>query len=79
MEDNNRRLFHLQDVKLLTQDLVELRPTIFCAVPRVLDVIYTGMIIICMIHMLNSQIIVPYTRTVDLNICTGFDHHAANN
>ncbi|KAH7841077.1 hypothetical protein Vadar_025249 [Vaccinium darrowii] len=31
------------DVKLLTQDLVELRPTIFCAVPRVLDVIYTGL------------------------------------
>eukprot|EP00268_Persea_americana_P055298 TRINITY_DN641_c0_g1_i2.p1 TRINITY_DN641_c0_g1~~TRINITY_DN641_c0_g1_i2.p1 ORF type:complete len:435 (-),score=77.65 TRINITY_DN641_c0_g1_i2:198-1502(-) len=31
------------DVKLLTEDLGELKPTIFCAVPRVLDRIYTGL------------------------------------
>ncbi|KAI4372100.1 hypothetical protein MLD38_010379 [Melastoma candidum] len=32
------------DVKLLVEDLGELRPTIFCAVPRVLDRIYAGLI-----------------------------------
>lgn len=32
----------LQDVKLLTEDIGELKPTIFCAVPRVLDRIYAG-------------------------------------
>ncbi|KAK6781756.1 hypothetical protein RDI58_019552 [Solanum bulbocastanum] len=31
------------DVKLLTEDLGELRPTVFCAVPRVLDRIYSGL------------------------------------
>ncbi|OAY82753.1 Long chain acyl-CoA synthetase 4, partial [Ananas comosus] len=31
------------DVKLLVEDLTELKPTIFCAVPRVLDRIYTGL------------------------------------
>ncbi|XP_042039163.1 long chain acyl-CoA synthetase 4-like isoform X2 [Salvia splendens] len=31
------------DVKLLTEDIVELKPTIFCAVPRVLDRIYSGL------------------------------------
>ncbi|ERN12102.1 hypothetical protein AMTRI_Chr01g109720 [Amborella trichopoda] len=31
------------DVKLLTEDIAELKPTIFCAVPRVLDRIYTGL------------------------------------
>ncbi|PHU08486.1 Long chain acyl-CoA synthetase 2 [Capsicum chinense] len=31
------------DVKLLTEDLAELKPTIFCAVPRVLDRIYAGL------------------------------------
>lgn len=31
-----------QDVKLLIEDLGELKPTIFCAVPRVLDRVYTG-------------------------------------
>lgn len=36
--------FHLQDVKLLIEDIGELKPTIFCAVPRVLDRIYTGTI-----------------------------------
>ncbi|KAM1451105.1 hypothetical protein ACFX2I_038269 [Malus domestica] len=30
------------DVKLLTEDIGELKPTIFCAVPRVLDRIYAG-------------------------------------
>lgn len=31
-----------QDVKLLIEDLGELKPTIFCAVPRVLDRVYSG-------------------------------------
>ncbi|GJN00872.1 hypothetical protein PR202_ga18094 [Eleusine coracana subsp. coracana] len=31
------------DVKLLVEDIAELRPTIFCAVPRVLDRIYSGL------------------------------------
>lgn len=31
-----------QDVKLLVEDIGELKPTIFCAVPRVLDRIYSG-------------------------------------
>ncbi|ONK81175.1 uncharacterized protein A4U43_C01F26130 [Asparagus officinalis] len=31
------------DVKLLTEDMAELKPTIFCAVPRVLDRVYTGL------------------------------------
>ncbi|GMP96636.1 hypothetical protein CsSME_00045180 [Camellia sinensis var. sinensis] len=31
------------DVKLLTEDIGELKPTIFCAVPRVLDRIYAGL------------------------------------
>ncbi|GLJ22910.1 hypothetical protein SUGI_0432180 [Cryptomeria japonica] len=30
------------DVKLLVEDIVELKPTIFCGVPRVFDRIYTG-------------------------------------
>jgi len=33
-----------QDVKLLIEDLGELKPTIFCAVPRVLDRVYSGML-----------------------------------
>ncbi|KAG2375603.1 Long chain acyl-CoA synthetase [Vigna angularis] len=31
------------DVKLLIEDIGELKPTIFCAVPRVLDRVYSGM------------------------------------
>ncbi|XP_042034028.1 long chain acyl-CoA synthetase 4-like [Salvia splendens] len=31
------------DVKLLTEDIAELKPTIFCAVPRVLERIYSGL------------------------------------
>ncbi|KAI3453817.1 hypothetical protein Pfo_010480 [Paulownia fortunei] len=31
------------DVKLLVEDIAELQPTIFCAVPRVLDRIYSGL------------------------------------
>ncbi|KAK4422516.1 Long chain acyl-CoA synthetase 4 [Sesamum alatum] len=31
------------DVKLLVEDIVELQPSIFCAVPRVLDRIYSGL------------------------------------
>ncbi|XP_028115480.1 long chain acyl-CoA synthetase 4-like isoform X3 [Camellia sinensis] len=34
---------HELDVKLLTEDIGELKPTIFCAVPRVLDRIYAGL------------------------------------
>lgn len=33
--------FH-QDVKLLLDDIKELKPTVLCSVPRVLDRIYTG-------------------------------------
>lgn len=32
------------DIKLLMDDLKELKPTVFCAVPRVLDRIYSGLI-----------------------------------
>lgn len=35
-------MFCPQDVKLLIEDLGELKPSIFCAVPRVLDRVYTG-------------------------------------
>ncbi|RHN43458.1 putative long-chain-fatty-acid--CoA ligase [Medicago truncatula] len=31
------------DIKLLMEDIAELKPTIFCAVPRVLDRVYTGL------------------------------------
>ncbi|XP_011074379.1 long chain acyl-CoA synthetase 4-like [Sesamum indicum] len=31
------------DVKLLVEDIVELQPSVFCAVPRVLDRIYSGL------------------------------------
>ncbi|KOM27142.1 hypothetical protein LR48_Vigan401s005200 [Vigna angularis] len=33
------------DVKLLIEDIGELKPTIFCAVPRVLDRVYSGFIL----------------------------------
>lgn len=32
----------MQDVKLLIEDIGELKPTIFCAVPRVMDRVYSG-------------------------------------
>lgn len=32
----------LQDVKILIEDISALKPTIFCAVPRVLERIYNG-------------------------------------
>ncbi|KAI3493400.1 hypothetical protein L1887_41789 [Cichorium endivia] len=32
------------DIKLLIDDLKELKPTVFCAVPRVLDRIYSGLV-----------------------------------
>lgn len=35
-------LLCLQDVKLLLEDIGELKPSIFCAVPRVLDRVYSG-------------------------------------
>ncbi|XP_068664896.1 long chain acyl-CoA synthetase 4-like [Aristolochia californica] len=35
--------FWCGDVKLLVEDIGELKPTIFCAVPRVLDRIYNGL------------------------------------
>jgi long-chain acyl-CoA synthetase len=31
------------DVKLLVDDIAALKPTVFCAVPRVLDRIYSGL------------------------------------
>ncbi|KAF5734323.1 long chain acyl-CoA synthetase 4 [Tripterygium wilfordii] len=31
------------DIKLLLEDIAELKPTIFCAVPRVLDRVYSGL------------------------------------
>ncbi|GJY43654.1 long chain acyl-CoA synthetase 4-like protein, partial [Tanacetum coccineum] len=33
-----------EDIKLLIDDLKELKPTVFCAVPRVLDRIYSGLL-----------------------------------
>lgn len=39
---NGIMTFSSQDVKLLTEDIAELKPTIFCAVPRVLERIYSG-------------------------------------
>ena len=42
MTDGRMILSNSQDVKLLTEDIAELKPTIFCAVPRVLDRIYSG-------------------------------------
>lgn len=35
-------VMYLQDVKLLVDDIAALKPTVFCAVPRVLDRIYSG-------------------------------------
>lgn len=35
-------LFSLQDIRYLIADLLELKPTMFCGVPRVYDRIYTG-------------------------------------
>ena len=32
----------LQDVKLLAEDIKDLKPTLLCAVPRVLERIYSG-------------------------------------
>lgn len=40
--DNKLTIFH-QDVKELLDDIKELKPTVFCSVPRVLDRIYSGM------------------------------------
>ena len=39
-------MFCPKDVKLLIEDLGELKPSIFCAVPRVLERVYTGIIFI---------------------------------
>lgn len=39
---HNCLVLFLQDVKLLLEDIGALKPTIFCAVPRVLDRIYAG-------------------------------------
>nr|DAD35381.1 TPA_asm: hypothetical protein HUJ06_006021 [Nelumbo nucifera] len=36
--------FWCGDVKLLVEDIRELRPTTFCTVPRVLDRIYSSLI-----------------------------------
>ncbi|KAG5085256.1 hypothetical protein JHK82_052653 [Glycine max] len=37
-----------QDVKLLIDDVGELKPTIFCVVPRVLDRVYSGFVVMRM-------------------------------
>lgn len=34
--------YDLQDIRYLIPDLIELKPTVFCGVPRVYDRIYTG-------------------------------------
>lgn len=34
--------WNLQDVRQLIDDIKELKPTVFCSVPRVLDKIYSG-------------------------------------
>ena len=44
VECNIGHLSQFQDVKLLVEDIGELKPTIFCAVPRVLDRIYSGVL-----------------------------------
>lgn len=36
-----------QDIKRLLDDIKELKPTVFCAVPRVLDRIYSGFYELC--------------------------------
>ncbi|KAL2234654.1 UNVERIFIED_CONTAM: Long chain acyl-CoA synthetase 4, partial [Sesamum indicum] len=38
-----REMVNGKDVKLLVEDIVELQPSVFCAVPRVLDRIYSGL------------------------------------
>jgi len=44
-----------QDVKLLVEDIGELKPTVFCAVPRVLDRIYGGTLIELNISFSNGR------------------------
>lgn len=43
--------FYLQDVRYLIEDLQELKPTMFCGVPRVYERLYTGMICIGCMHI----------------------------
>ncbi|KAJ0503249.1 putative long-chain-fatty-acid--CoA ligase [Helianthus annuus] len=48
---------YMQDVKMLIEDIGELKPTIFCVIPRVLERIYSGIFLLvtrffCMILML---------------------------
>ena len=50
-----------QDVKLLVEDIGELKPTVFCAVPRVLDRIYGGTLIELNISFSNK----PTERKAD--------------
>ncbi|XXG82342.1 hypothetical protein AAC387_Pa10g0314 [Persea americana] len=69
------------DVKLLTEDLGELKPTIFCAVPRVLDRIYTetmsGPAIIC--HIVDQPLKIGLTLAgpVVIGMAAGFAGSAA--
>ena len=50
-------IFILQDVKLLVEDIGELKPSIFCAVPRVLDRIYAGKLSMCELYDFDVVII----------------------
>jgi len=50
-----------QDVKLLVEDIGELKPTVFCAVSRVLDRIYGGTLIELNISFSNK----PTERKAD--------------
>lgn len=47
-EQSNMMMMILQDIKQLIDDIKELKPTIMCAVPRVLDRIYSGSILFLM-------------------------------
>ncbi|KAL0016000.1 hypothetical protein SO802_003069 [Lithocarpus litseifolius] len=59
------------DVKLLVEDLGELKPTIFCAVPRVLDRIYSG---------LNQKISSGgLLKKTLFNLAYSFKHHNMQN
>jgi long-subunit acyl-CoA synthetase (AMP-forming) len=40
----------MQDVKKIMEDLAELKPTVFVAVPRVFDRIYSGLLQLLRLH-----------------------------
>ncbi|KAM2032768.1 hypothetical protein ACFX1T_014751 [Malus domestica] len=55
------------DVKLLTEDIGELKPTIFCAVPRVLDRIYAGLT-----HRISSG---GFVKKTMFNLAYSYKYH----